>query len=333
MYTERYSIHIGTFQVGASHKNFIAVQNANSARDTAAKVREDPLFAIKQQEQAAYQTLLSNPLRLKELQERNGIVTTKADKKLNKQARKKAKEEKKRLKASAKEHARSPARSRGRVQSMSPPNRHFNRSHSPDRSRRYRRSRSRSPRRRIADTQDRELSPKLPPRYNHSRTPPRDYERYERRWTRNSSSSRSRSSSSNAGRRTARASYRNGVPDVVRPLTRDTYPQSKLDIRSPHGSRPAVANASLEADRAARLAAMSSSAHELTSERRQRLEKMLAQEKDEKEKEERQRLQHAKNGGVGGFLDGERRRVYAGGMEGGLAERIKRGKSGMVGVD
>lgn len=77
---------------------------------------------------------------------------------------------------------------------------------------------------------------------------------------------------------------------------------------------------------------MSTSAHELTSERRQRLETMLMQEKEEKEREDRERLRHAKNG-VGGFLDGERRRVYAGGMEGGLAERIKRGRGGMVGVE
>lgn len=78
---------------------------------------------------------------------------------------------------------------------------------------------------------------------------------------------------------------------------------------------------------------MSSSAQELTSDRRQRLEAMLEQEKEAKEREESQRLQHAKSGGIGGFLDNERRRVYAGGMEGGLAERIKRGRGGMVGVD
>ena len=64
-------------QIGAAHKNFIAVQNANNARDTAAKIREDPLLAIKQQEQAAYQALLANPLRLKAMQERAGIVPKK----------------------------------------------------------------------------------------------------------------------------------------------------------------------------------------------------------------------------------------------------------------
>ncbi|KAF9454078.1 hypothetical protein P691DRAFT_630682, partial [Macrolepiota fuliginosa MF-IS2] len=78
-------------RLGASHKSFIAVQNANTARDIASKIREDPLLAIKQQEQAAYQSLMSNPLRLREMQERNGIKP--------KKDKKKEKEERKRLKA------------------------------------------------------------------------------------------------------------------------------------------------------------------------------------------------------------------------------------------
>lgn len=48
-------------QVGAASREFIAVQNANSARDTAAKIREDPLLAIKQQEQAALAALMNRP--------------------------------------------------------------------------------------------------------------------------------------------------------------------------------------------------------------------------------------------------------------------------------
>ena len=36
----------------------------------AAKIREDPLLAIKQQEQAAYQALMNNPLRLREMRKR-----------------------------------------------------------------------------------------------------------------------------------------------------------------------------------------------------------------------------------------------------------------------
>jgi len=78
---------------------------------------------------------------------------------------------------------------------------------------------------------------------------------------------------------------------------------------------------------------MSSSANELTVERRQRLEELLVKEKEEKEREEKEKMLRAKTGGVGGFLDAERKRVYAGGMEGGLAERVRRGRGAMVGVE
>ncbi|KNZ75031.1 Pre-mRNA-splicing factor CWC25 [Termitomyces sp. J132] len=89
-------------KIGASHKNFIAVQNANNVRDIAAKIREDPLLAIKQQEQAALQALMSNPLRLREMQERNGITSKKS-----KEEKRREKEERRRLKHERK-HRHSP---------------------------------------------------------------------------------------------------------------------------------------------------------------------------------------------------------------------------------
>ncbi|KAH7106926.1 Pre-mRNA splicing factor-domain-containing protein [Auriculariales sp. MPI-PUGE-AT-0066] len=66
-------------KLGAAHKDFIAVQNANTQRDILNKIREDPLLAIKQQEQAALESLRNNPLRLKELKEKSGV--SKKDKK------------------------------------------------------------------------------------------------------------------------------------------------------------------------------------------------------------------------------------------------------------
>lgn len=56
-----------------NQKNMISLQNANSARDLAAKVREDPMLAIKQQEQAAYEALLRDPARLRRLKMQAGI--------------------------------------------------------------------------------------------------------------------------------------------------------------------------------------------------------------------------------------------------------------------
>jgi len=50
-------------QKAASQEAFMAVQSANTARDTALKVRDDPLLAIKKQEQAAYEAMMSDPLK------------------------------------------------------------------------------------------------------------------------------------------------------------------------------------------------------------------------------------------------------------------------------
>jgi len=50
--------------------NFQALgNNANTARDMASKIREDPLLAIKRQEQKAYEELMKNPKKLKELRD------------------------------------------------------------------------------------------------------------------------------------------------------------------------------------------------------------------------------------------------------------------------
>jgi hypothetical protein len=57
---------------------FIATQNANSVVDTRNKVLNDPLLAIKKQEQRQFEALMNNPIRLKqmklELEGRNGKV-------------------------------------------------------------------------------------------------------------------------------------------------------------------------------------------------------------------------------------------------------------------
>jgi Pre-mRNA splicing factor/N-terminal domain of CBF1 interacting co-repressor CIR len=42
---------------------FMAVQNANTVRDTASKIREDPMLAIKKQEQAAYEAMMNDPVK------------------------------------------------------------------------------------------------------------------------------------------------------------------------------------------------------------------------------------------------------------------------------
>lgn len=56
-----------------SQENFIALQNANSVRDTASKIRDDPLLAIKRQEQAAYDAMMNDPIKRRQLLSSMGL--------------------------------------------------------------------------------------------------------------------------------------------------------------------------------------------------------------------------------------------------------------------
>ncbi|KAI0125423.1 Pre-mRNA splicing factor-domain-containing protein [Xylariales sp. AK1849] len=51
----------------AGQESFMALQNANTDRDTAMKIREDPLLAIKKQEQAAYEAMMNDPIKRTQL--------------------------------------------------------------------------------------------------------------------------------------------------------------------------------------------------------------------------------------------------------------------------
>ncbi|KAI9164000.1 Pre-mRNA-splicing factor CWC25 [Paramyrothecium foliicola] len=58
---------------GAGQESFMALQNANTARDTASKIRDDPLLAIKRQEQAAYEAMMNDPIKRRQLLSSMGI--------------------------------------------------------------------------------------------------------------------------------------------------------------------------------------------------------------------------------------------------------------------
>jgi hypothetical protein len=90
-------------------------------------------------------------------------------------------------------------------------------------------------------------------------------------------------------------------------------------------SQPSGPISNTAEDRASRLAAMSSNASSMNIERQERLNALLAKEKADLEAEERAR---AKSKGMGGFLSQEQKKVFGG--SGGLEERIKRGRGGML---
>ncbi|KAF7347661.1 Cir-N domain-containing protein [Mycena venus] len=351
-------------KVGAAHKNFIAVQNANSARDIAAKIREDPLLAIKQQEQAALEALKANPLRLRELQERNGIKPKKDKKakKLEKEERKRLKHERKHRKDERYSRSASPADGRyGRSRSVERYTR-SRRSPSPGDRRSRSRSRTRSPlpsRSRYSDStrRDRSYSPRrrdypvkrepsyTPPRrhrdsHSPSRSPVRDRdsrvkveERHVRVWPRSDDSD-----DAAPPRRRSSPDYREGVNGK---RARSPSPARYRDDRNggtyakrprmsppppPRRADPPQRSMADKAaeDRAARLAAMSSNATSMSIERQERLARMLENEKAELARDEEARR---KNKGMGSFLSQEQKKVF-GGIA--LDEQIRRGRGGMV---
>lgn len=73
-----------------------------TTEDTLRKLREDPLFQIRRQEQAARQSMLSNPLVLAKLQKRQDKQTKKDEKQMKKRQKKLKKAEKKAKKAAKK---------------------------------------------------------------------------------------------------------------------------------------------------------------------------------------------------------------------------------------
>ncbi|OIW31202.1 hypothetical protein CONLIGDRAFT_556253, partial [Coniochaeta ligniaria NRRL 30616] len=57
----------------ASLESFAAVQKVAGVRDTASKIREDPLLAIKRQEQQAYEAVMNDPIKRRQLLAQMGI--------------------------------------------------------------------------------------------------------------------------------------------------------------------------------------------------------------------------------------------------------------------
>jgi len=332
-------------QIGASHSTFIAVQNANTSRDIAAKVREDPLLAIKQQEAAAYEALMSNPLRLREMQERNGIKSSKKEKK---EKRREKREKKEQQRQEREERHRSPTplseyderdydrrRSPRPRRSLSPRDRY---SRSPIDSRRYG---DRNARRRPSYSPHRDERRGRSPEAGHGRREHnygidsgrhRAPDERRPRWPRSDESDpdiyherRGRSRSPSPGRRirhddgsSSRKRHRSRSPAV------EISPYHKRTRPSPPHKPPITAGGSSEA-RAARLAAMATDAAEMSTERKDRLNALLEKEKAELEAEERAR---ARSKGVGGFLSNEQKKVFGG--HGGLEERLRRGRAGLV---
>ena len=367
-------------QIGNNDKDFIAVQNANTARDTAAKIREDPLLAIRRQEQEAMKALANRPDIRRQLK---AAAREKSESKEERKARKKAeKEDKRRERHERHEHKR-----RRMDHDYSPRSEYSDEYRERRRSdeRRYRdRSRSESPRR--YRDYSRDLSPKREPdeeaAYNRKSSPrryrdalPRRRDEDDRRSqdkrrddgdahrTGHNRDSRSRGDdripaprdlTNGDGRANGHADghsngHSNGHSDGDREhsASRDYRPHptrpSALDMADqptssssrppfrpnangssqpngqPNGdSKPNGTSHSQNLDdmRAARLAAMTASAHSLQSSRDHSLATRAEQDRREAEKEERMRSKYGKDVANAGFFNSQR--------EMGLGESLSR---------
>ncbi|KAG9001170.1 RNA-splicing factor [Tulasnella sp. JGI-2019a] len=312
-------------KVGAAHKNFIAVQNANNIRDTAAKVREDPMFAIKQQEQAALQALMSNPLRLQAMKAKAGIKDDKEGKKKDKKKRKHRHHDDDEDHRSRSRYNSRQSRSRSRTPPSDPP-------HSSRRGEAYSSRRSRSP----PPRRDREV------RYADSSRNGRDRYALDERDGGRRSLSRSRSRSADSADRRRHAPTMRREPSRERrqrsPPTR-SFPRDSNRSQYPGPSRSyhqqsntpttTASRADADAERAARLAAMSQDASSMEASRQVRLAQMEAEEKVRVDAEEAKRKKTGK-GIKGSFLREQESAVYGVGNGMNLEERLSRNRAGLV---
>ncbi|KAH7376992.1 Pre-mRNA splicing factor-domain-containing protein [Plectosphaerella cucumerina] len=294
----------------ASQESFMALQTANTARDTAAKIREDPLLAIKRQEQAAYEAMMNDPIKRRQLLASMGVEDdSKKEKSKRREDRHKRRHRRDRDDSDDERHHRRRRRSSSR--SASPDRRRdydrdrttrrrddSRRRRTPDRDHdadRSRDRRSRSPRRRAPD--DRGSARRRDSRED------RDYRRREY-----SGDSRRNRSDPEEGARRHKDRYRERPP---RPVEHSRRPEPCDDKDA-------------EEEKARKLAAMQSAASELDTVREQRLAALEEQEKAARDADNLARERAAKYGGDREFSNGLHRK--AGAL--GLAERIGRGRQG-----
>lgn len=270
----------------AGQESFIALQNANSARDTAAKIRDDPLLAIKRQEQAAYEAMMNDPIRRRQLLSSMGVDDGK-------------KKRKDGDRNGDDRHGRKHRRHRSRDRDEDRRSRHRRRSY----------SRSRSPRRRHhrdddSESEDRHRSYKERRR---DRSEDREHTSSRRRDDSQEREARSRRHDSYRNRddsrdRRHRHSDSNGRGD--RPRKRSpAYPRA-------HGGRErgrddAGEDTRKAEEQARKLAAMQSAASELDEDREKRLAALESQERAAREADDKAR----ERGGDRGFSNGLHRKA------------------------
>ncbi|KAL9592194.1 MAG: hypothetical protein Q9179_006958 [Wetmoreana sp. 5 TL-2023] len=253
----------------ASEDSFMALQKANTIRDTASKIREDPMLAIKKQEQAAYEALMNDPVKRRLLLKAAGGDTTTATK------HRKRRKHRHRDERNGEHHH---SHKRRRIE---------------DDDRSDRRSRHHHRRDSFSSSCSRSPSP-------YRRRSPSPYRRL-----RSDSSPRRRSTSPYRRQRSPSRSRRPLSPRVSSGHHR--LRPSKSWHNS--ARRPSPLLDQDPDDRAAKLAAMQENASDLERDRERRITAIAEQEKAERDADEAARIRSAKHGGKGDFVHGLNRKA------------------------
>lgn len=284
-----------------------------SARDTAAKIREDPLVAIKRQEQGAYQAMMKDPSKRRQLLAQMGIIEEKP-------------------KSKHREHRHRSHRSH-----------HRHRDDDPEQERRHRRrrqdsrDRSRSPRR-YEDDSEPERRRKRRRSDSRDRSPPTRRDDYDsgngRRHKNHRSDSREGSrarrrhgSDEENGERAPKREYsdsrRHDSQDRREVRERRQSPRRKPSQRDLNGGGRRSDDRDDEEERARKLAAMQSDATDLDRARESRLAALAEKEQADREADDRARANSSKYGGRE-FAH----KLHSAAGNGSLADRIGRGRQG-----
>ncbi|KAL8862279.1 MAG: hypothetical protein Q9178_001288 [Gyalolechia marmorata] len=279
----------------ASQDSFMALQKANTVRDTASKIREDPMLAIKKQEQAAYEALMNDPVKRRLLLKAAGEDITS-------------------IKKERKHRSHRHRDGRDREQYYS-----HKRRRTDDQDRSGRRSRHEHRRRSFSSSYSRS-----PPPYR--RRSPSPYQRRSKsplpyRRQRSDASYDIRSPSPYRSRRSRSPGQQ--VPTAHATNGHNKLKTSKSWHSSVRRSSPSPGRGS--DDRAAKLAAMQTNATELDQDREKRIAAIAEKEDQDKKADELARARSAKYGGRGEFVNGLNRK--AGDLN--IGERMKRGRQGL----
>ncbi|KPM38593.1 Pre-mRNA-splicing factor CWC25 [Neonectria ditissima] len=311
----------------AGEESFMALQNANSARDTAAKVRDDPLLAIKRQEQATYEAMMNDPIRRRQLLASMGVDD---DKKKDKSKRREERHRRRHHRHhSPDSDERRHKRRRSHSRSRSP--RRRDRSQGEDRYRRRDDSSDRRSRRRrdgSDDEEDRRHSRRRDDERDHPERQDSHRRRDDDRRQQDSESGDERSRrrrSEPYNRSEARNGNGNNHNGDYRRDSRKSYGGDARDrgqrFNSGGGPRSDEDDKAKEEERQRKLAAMQSAASELDVDREKRLAALEERERGLREADDKAR----ERGGDRGFVNGLHRKAV-GKMD--LAGRMGGGRRG-----